>query len=402
MDYPTYMLRPNATAPGAYQKAVAALADEVLAEGEPFRALFDAYGRFIEETGREQRRSHEEYLLEALMAGVLWRARGNEATADAPKRGGFVELLAAERRTGCGRRRGGSTAALLVLDVPFTPGRSDLSSEDFTRLTEWLLASGEYDDELGRLAGWQAFFAAHPAWAGVFLRALVAFAIQFEAASERALGMFTARVDRFLRHALPLRGQREDTVQCSRRRIEYHFNMVGAEILNRAWRADFLACERHVVVLPGCARLRPDADCAARRSDTELRCTGCTAGCAVSSATEVAARVGAEAVAVLHGSDFGHFLRSPALSGGNVGIVGVACVPGLVGAGWRARAQGLPAQCVLLEASGCTHWRTTGVPTALDLGELARVLTRGASPTLPGVPRVARTPKGRGCAASLR
>ena len=84
----------------------------------------------------------------------------------------------------------------------------------------------------------------------------------------------------------------------------------------------------------------------------------------------------AESLAVLHGSDFGRFLRSPALSGGNVGIVGVACVPGLVGAGWRARAQGLPAQCVLLEASGCAHWQAAAVPTTLDMEELSRILTR--------------------------
>jgi hypothetical protein len=379
MDHPTYTLRPIAAAPGAYRKAVAALADLVLAQGEPLRSLLDAYGRFVETAGREARRSHEEYLLEALMVGVLWRARGHEATVAVPKREQLVEALVDERRAGCGRRRDGSTAALLVLDAPFTPGRSDPSIADFQRLFAWLLASGEYDDELGRLAGWQDFFAAHPAWAAVLLRALVAFAVQFETASERALGVFTARVDRFLRHTLPLRGQREDTVQCSRRRVEYHFNMVGAEILNRAWREDFLACDHHVVVLPGCARRRADAECRASRSDTELRCTGCTESCTVSAATEVAARAGAEALAVLHGSDFGRLLRSPALAGGNVAIIGVACVPGLVGAGWRARAQGLPAQCVLLESSGCSHWREAAVPTALDLGELARILTNSES-----------------------
>ena len=166
--------------------------------------------------------------------------------------------------------------------------------------------------------------------------------------------------------------------------------MVGAEILNRAWRKEFLACERHVVVLPGCARRRRDAECAARRSDAELRCTGCTVGCTVSAATEVATRAGADALAVLHGSDFGRFLRLPALTGGDVGIVGVACVPGLVGAGWRARAQGLPAQCVLLEAAGCAHWRPNATPTTLDLDELARILPRAEAFAPPPIQAVQR------------
>jgi hypothetical protein len=155
--------------------------------------------------------------------------------------------------------------------------------------------------------------------------------------------------------------------------------MVGAEILNRAWRAAFLACERHVVVMPGCMRRRNDAQCAAERNGADLRCTGCVRGCAVETATRVAKRAGAEAVAVTHGSDFSRFLRSPALAGGDVGIVGVACVPGLLGAGWRAHAAGLPAQCVPLEASGCAHWRDAPAATAIHLSELGRLLAEKTS-----------------------
>ncbi|HEY6097874.1 MAG TPA: hypothetical protein VIW03_00495, partial [Anaeromyxobacter sp.] len=46
------------------------------------------------------------------------------------------------------------------------------------------------------------------------------------------------------------------------------------------------------------------------------------------------------------------------------------------GAGWRARAAGLPAQCVLLDAAGCEHWREAPEPTSIDLRELARILGR--------------------------
>jgi hypothetical protein len=173
---------------------------------------------------------------------------------------------------------------------------------------------------------------------------------------------------------LPRRGRREDTVQCARRRVEYHLNMVGAEILNRAWRARFARCRQHVVVMPGCMRARDDAACAAERTGVDLRCTACAAGCAVRAATAAARRAGAEAVAVIHGSDFSRFLRSPELAGGDVGIVGVACVPGLLGAGWRACAAGFPAQCVLLDASGCEHWRETPVPTSIDVATLRRIL----------------------------
>jgi hypothetical protein len=153
--------------------------------------------------------------------------------------------------------------------------------------------------------------------------------------------------------------------------------MVGAVLLNRAWRAAFLARRRHVVVLPACLRALPDERCAAERRPHDLGCTRCTRGCTLAGAARVAEAAGAEAVGVEHGSDLDAFLRSPALAGGDVGIVGVACAPGLLGAGWRAAAAGLPAQCVLLDASGCQHWLACPAPTRLDLRELRRIVHRG-------------------------
>jgi hypothetical protein len=374
MSEPTYTLRPSGSPPDRYLRSVARLADEVIAAGASLRPIVEAYGAFAEQTGREARRSGPEYLLEALTLGVLWRARGADATTwcEGTVRA-FVEALAAHRRAGGARVRDGSTSLILSLDAPFEPADPRPTLGDFDRLLTWLVASGEYDDEVARLEGWAAFLCADPASAEERLEEIVAFAIGFEAWSEHALGTFTAGVPRFFRDELPRRRWREDTVQCARRRTEYHLNMVGAELLNRAWREAFLRCERHVVVMPGCMRSR-DAECAAERTELDLRCTGCTQGCAVLTASRLARRAGAEAVAVVHGSDFSRFLRSAALRGGNVGIVGVACVPGLLGAGWRAYAAGLPAQCVLLEASGCAHWRDVPRPTSIDFGELERVV----------------------------
>lgn len=387
---PTYTLRPSGAPPDHYLRNVAGLADEVLAAGTELHPIVDSYGAWIEETGREPRRTEAEYLLEALTLGVLWRARGTDATQRDGASFAFVDALAARRRAGGARVRDGSTSVILSIDAPFEPGSPSPTLRDLDRLLTWLLASGEYDDEVARLEGWEEFLRADPSSAEATLEELVAFAIAFEAWAEYALGVFTAGVERFFRDGLPRRRWREDTIQCARRRVEYHLNMVGAEILNRAWREAFVRCERHVVVMPGCMRSRAGAECAAARTALDLRCTGCTKGCAVLTATRVAERAGAEAVAVVHGSDFSSFLRSPALRGGIVGIVGVACAPGLLGAGWRAYAAGLPAQCVLLESSGCEHWRDAARPTSLDVRELERVLcTPLRRPAVAAIPATA-------------
>ena len=85
-------------------------------------------------------------------------------------------------------------------------------------------------------------------------------------------------------------------------------------------------------------------------------------------------REGFRVIVISHGSQFSSWTRNPALRDG-VGMVGVACVLNLLGGGWQATAAGIPAQCVLLDGCGCrAHWDAAGVPTAIDAGELARIL----------------------------
>lgn len=372
---PTYDLRAISGPGDRYLDRVATMADEVIALGREVQDVIDAYGRMVDATGKEPRRSDPEYLLEALMLGVLWRVRGVEATSLPAAEVRLMEEIAAERRAGRPKRRDGSSTRLLARS--WKPAEAPASPGDVDRLLTWLVASCEYDDEVQRLEGWQELLRRTDA-ASAVLRRLHRLAVRFEDRAWEVLGAFTTKVDGYLGVELPPRVAREeeDAVQCSRQRSEYHLNMVGAEILNRAWRPAFLRCRRHVVVMPGCMRRLSEERCASRRSEVERRCTHCHSGCEVSAATRLAVRTGGDAVAVLHGSDLTEALRRIAARGDDVAIVGVACVPGLIGAGLRARALGLPAQCVLLNASGCAHWQRTAVPTGIDLVELRRVLRR--------------------------
>lgn len=426
----TYSLRPEGCPPEQYYRAVGAFADALLAAGrDELGLLLAAYEEYLRESRVERLRTRGEYLLDALTLGVLWRAHGAAAGRVSGARARLMESLAAGGRRTDGLLRPGvdclrksADACLLAsVDDPWEPGCPTPSLADLERLLTWLAATGEYDEEVSRLEPWGDFLRSDPLLAGWALAELVQFAIEFEHAAEAALGAYTAGVERFLRNDLADHRWREDLVQCGRRRAEYHLNMVGAELLNRAWRADFERARRKVVVLPACMRLLPDDRCRAEREeDGQLRCTGCAPRCAVAEIRALAARAGAEVIAVKHGSDFGRLVRAPALRAEGTAIVGVACVPGLVGAGWKARAAGLPAQCVLLEYSGCrAHWHPQGVPTRLHLGELARVLAvelelamappvtsddrrAGAPRTLPGSAPGAAPRADRAAAPALR
>jgi hypothetical protein len=63
------------------------------------------------------------------------------------------------------------------------------------------------------------------------------------------------------------------------------------------------------------------------------------------------------------------------LIGEGAGIVGIACVSNLVAGGWKAKALGMPPQCVLLDHCGCRkHWHEKGISTDINMKQLRHVL----------------------------
>lgn len=377
MKAPTYGLDSSHANDERYLDVVRQLADWVEEYGGLLRPLIDAYGESVERIGRDRRCSYLEYLVESLVLGVLWRARGGEALEPNERRRGLVTEIVRERRNNGIARRDSTTADLVTIGGKVKRGRLDPTLKEISLLLDWMFATGEYDDEHRRLEGYHAFLSATPpATRHEILRLIVAFAVRFEAIADHLLGRFTRGVERFIDVELTSRHRREDTVQCSRRRTEYHLNMVGAELLNRAWRKGFLARRRRVVVLPGCARLQANNHCRARLEATKLKCTHCSQDCIVSTTTRLAERFEAATIVINHGSDFTRYLDEQKEAGQDLGVIGVACAPGLIGGGWRIRDNGLMAQCVLLNASACKHWQSITEPTAFDLGELTRILSR--------------------------
>lgn len=372
---PTYRLNPDTESTDQYYRDVADLVDDVIQLGSPVQGLIRSYREFMASRAASNGLTDEEALLELLTLGVLWIARGREAILQSPSQRNLVNEIVRERRKGYAKRQDSSRNALLDFGTPLDFSALQPSTADLKRLADWLLATGEYDDEVLRIEGWLDFLTRTSEFPrGDPLRQLVTLASDFARRAESKLGRYTQGVEPFLLERLPLIRQREDAAQCSRRRVEYHLNLFATEFLNRAWRDEFFACKERVVALSGCLRQRSDQQCRAIRDGLTMRCSHCTKGCLVSSATRLTQRHGATAVAVVHGSDFSRFLRAVQRRGAGTGVIGVACAPGIMGAGLRAKALGIPAQCVVLHSSGCDHWRTDPVHTSFDFSELERLL----------------------------
>ncbi len=385
MEIITYSLRDEQGRSDGFYRDIAAFTDEVLREIDARAGpLLDGFHAFVRATGREVERTRSEYALELLVLSVLARVYGPCAPGVSPAaRGVLVGLARLRRRAkvlrpGLDTLQGALVNALLPLDAR-QGSDCALTLDTFDALLGWLSAAGKFEQEVGRLRGWRQFWAGRPAAASRDeLCAVAGLGEWFEAASLAALGRYTPNVEHVLAEIYPSYRGREDQVLCGRRRVEYHLNMVGVEILNRAFRPAFLATSRKFVLAPPCMRAQPEDLCRATASELGAVCGACTPGCRIHQLTKLGEKHGfgvrmlPDELRVFSGGSAHGF------DGAGVGIVGIACALTDVSGGWELRALGVPAQGLLLDYCGCPwHWHPDGIRTDTNFRELLRLV--GAS-----------------------
>jgi hypothetical protein len=388
MDVITYSLRDDEETSDQYYRDVVAFTDEVLAEAEGRVGwLVEAFQSHVRETGRDVVRSFSEYAFEFLAMGVLWQVYASAALdlAEVP-RWALTGLVRLRQQGGCLKPgadflRGMLAAIFLSVNGRHSTELLTPTLSHLDRLLGWLAATDCFSEEVERLRAWQGFLAGRlPEEAAAALAAALAFADWFETCGEAVLGRYTPHVEQFLAETHPSYGWREDAIFCGRRRVEYHLNMVGTEVLNRAFREAFLGTARKVVLLPPCMKARPDDTCQAHPTPFGARCAGCTPGCHVQQVTRLGEEHGFETLILPEElrvfSDGG----VKAVTDGSVGIVGVSCVLTNASGGWETRRLGVAAQGVPLDYCGCSyHWHEEGLPTDVDVSRLLRVLGVGQS-----------------------
>jgi len=391
MEPITYSLKGDQPRSDAYYQQIAAFTDEVIAQAEDrlgmllstFETARDAHGDEHGDEhgdGREDRRTRPEYLFELLTLGVLWRVYAERALTlrRGPQR--VLRVLARWRERGGwiktavdGVRGPLATLFLARGDHAALP---EMALDPLDRLLGWLDAAGDFEQEVERLRPWQAFFAAQPDVLRDHAAAIRALADWFAARSLETLGSYTANVEMFLRDTLPGYRWREDLIFCGRQRIEYHLNMVGVVIMNRAFREAFRAAPHKIVLVPPCMRARSADDCQARETPFGAQCAGCEPRCHVHQVTKLGEKHGF-AVRMLP-DDLATYSPGDGVRAAlaDVAIVGISCPLTIVQGGWKTRALHIPAQGLPLDYCGCEwHWHLDGgIPTNVNWDELLRVV----------------------------
>jgi len=379
----TYTLRKGENNSDQFYKDLEVYTNQVLIHAESnAKCLVKDYQSYIKATALEKVRSWEEYSFELLVMGVLWNTYSEAALNASIIPENILTKLVYLRNHSVILKPffdyiRGVLGTLFLLTKKKSKSMSiNLTLKNMNKLMLWLGATGEFKQELKRLINWLDFFSVLPYEKVVEnLTIAIEFAEWFETSSENSLGSYTDNIEMYLIKGYPKHRWHEDVIFCGRKRDEYHLNMVGAEIMNRAFREEFLFVKNKVVLLPACMKTYSDSRCIAQNTDSGLHCLGCTPGCRVNELTRLGEKNSFEVFVIPHESTaFTRWTRKPA-EAGEVGIIGIACVLNLIEGGWRSKNLDIPPQCVFLDYCGCSnHWLNKGVSTDINIPQLKRIL----------------------------
>ena len=344
-------------------------------------SVLDGYSRHVREFLGETPRSRGEYAIELLTLGMA--LRGYEGPAQ--KTPGWAVELARELyrvrcRFACVKAVADAVRTVLthLFLAPEIGRKASAAGSPLDRLThliDWLQATGEFEQEALRLLNWRSYLAAlKQEKADHWMDVAGTLFDNFEREAGKTLGVYTQGVDSFLKTQYARRGWREDVLLCGRPRVEYHLNMVAAEVMNRGLRADFDRTPRKVVLAPTCMRGERAGSCRAQMDGVDMTCTGCDPDCPVNRITQRMSGHGAKVYLVPHAAGFSQWLerwqREP-----EVGVTALACILNILPGGYEMRARGIASQCVPLDYPGCRkHWDRAGISTGVNEERLVQIV----------------------------
>ena len=393
METITYSLLNERNKSEVYYKDVRAFTDYVQIHAtDTLMPIVEDYILYLRSYNLEEIREIEEYFLELLSFGILWRSYAEKALSVhyAP----FITLarMAEWRKKHQKIKPAIDFVRGILMTLFLLPENSGkLQNQTYAKnpsliipdlyqvdhVCKWFEATGEFREQALRFIRWRAFWEtkSQDDLYNIF-SVIDEFTLWFEEKSKQMLGRYTVNVESFLQNTYKKYLWREDRISCTRTRLEYHLNMVGAELMNRAFRYNYNQTEKKVVLVPGCMRANNGKDCKAKKVKEGLICQGCSPECNVNHLRLMGKKSSEENFDVYiipHASDLS--LWSSKDGKPKRGVIASACVTTLVEGGWELKRYDVPAQCILLDYCGCKkHWHRDGIPTKLNVSELKRIL----------------------------
>lgn len=378
-----------------YYKKIKSFTSEVLQTSEGFiDSLVNEFQSFTTDNYKKSP-SKEECIFEALMLGVFWNNYSSRSLKLDERPQKLLSKLSTLRneipslKEEIDDLRGFMATMFLFEDIPIrtvyigsseiskTSKMAELTKKNLKLLLKWLEATGDYIQELKHLKIWKEFLSRKSDEEfALNITSVLMFADWFHETACENLSQYTSQVNNFLDEKLADHIDKEDLIFCGRKQVEYHLNMVGAEIMNGVFRDEFEKRSRKVILIPGCMRYYGESPCQGIKENLGLKCSMCQNECPANKISKKGLKEGFEVYIISHESSA--FSQSTPEERNQLGIVGVACVSNLISGGWKSDSLGIPAQCIVLDYVGCqNHWHKDGFPTEINQHELEKILISG-------------------------
>ncbi|TCT14353.1 uncharacterized protein DUF116 [Natranaerovirga pectinivora] len=377
MDFLTYSLNQNNT---DYYKDIANFTNIVINKSYDYKTLDPLINRFINKSSLQKNSNQrDECLLDLLMLGTFWKVYSSNADRYSCNLSKIMILLNRFSYKNRFIKKTYQSFKPLFLKQIVKSSNTNCtlvpSIDNFRRILNWLWASGEFSIELIRLEKWFDFFIESTDF-HKNIREILFFSTWFDEESNFYLGKYTSNVDFYIHDLNNSNSIKKDYIFCSRKKVEYHLNMTGAEIMNRCYRESFGKTTTKFIFVPSCLRFYNNKKCQSQWTELGNSCTGCHSQCSLYKITQLGAYYNVKTKIISHESSISSNKGILSTENGTIGVIGIACVLTLLSGGWRLKNMGIAAQCVLLDYCGCSnHWLDSDQPTNINIAQLNHLLS---------------------------
>lgn len=301
----------------------------------------------------------DEEILEALCIGVYWYIYGTTAMDLNNNIHKALSNLSEYRRAFpedklfIDELRGKLLTKFLF--KPFKKNYNNLNKENLNLLINFLEATGDYVDQIPHFKNFS-----HD------LDDCLKITKWFYENSGKYLGEYTNNLEKYLNNNRDTHLMKEDIIFYHGHELEYHLNMLGAEIMNRIFKDDYDKRKRKALILPSCMNSN-NSKCKAKNSRLGRICSFCNSHCNVYKICKN--NPNHEVYIISHESTAFNGVKKEDM--GELSIIGITCVLNLISGGWKSSNLSIPPQCVLLDNVACkNHWLKEDIYAKINNEEL--------------------------------
>jgi hypothetical protein len=337
--------------------------------------VHNQYGSLINNYSLFNKLHPNDALLDILITGVLYNTHGYRRHESLHLKSNILSFLYKLRKVNSSVKKTtdnlrGKLAFKWLSDPQTMVKVHTLGS--FYSLLDFLTGTCEYTEEILRIKEVLKFIKSQNQNTQTkMIREITELAEIFENNSSITFAPFTKNVENIWETNKHEYKYKENYFFASRKPVEYHLNMVGAELMNRTLNPMFKTTQKQVILVPTC--MSKQLNCRKKVVNGEITCTQCSADCNVNQISQRFNTKSTRTVLIPHSSKFSKYLK-PWANQNDTGLIGVACVLNLLKGGFEMKRLNIPAQCIFLNYAGCAkHWKS-GVPTSMNIKQLQAII----------------------------